>query len=425
MRTSRFKLRTNVVNLGDDAGLRWVSLIPEGPIHARGMVWRFDADETDVDRLEFNFDDAVESLQRWLADFAPAIAIEHETDGSAAGYLRAIRVLDRAEAARHGIRQPASRMVYGGLDITSPRWAARFDAGEVPYVSPNIRAHASTERDAAPAYPFAIGEVSFVTIPQVKAQQVPVADMRGISLNEESAMAMAMSKEDLAAYCADNGMDATAIDALIGQLFQAVHDEAHNANPDLADGALDVIAEGLEHAITGKTEEEEEASKDAETPLGEVRRLRAALATERNLRALDAVRKDLGGRKVSAAAEALLAQSYLKDRKQYEVLLRDFGHAARTAPTMAGSTPAATSAARAGSPRLVAPVARHATQVSLKEALTDGARFDALSDDDQWALITELADKEKCNHWQAASWIKFGRMPDSVREDRNNGRTTR
>jgi hypothetical protein len=63
--------------------------------------------------------------------------------------------------------------------------------------------------------------------------------------------------------------------------------------------------------------------------------------------------------------------------------------------------------------------------VSLKEALTDGARFDALSDDDQWALITELSDKEKCSHWQAASWIKFGRMPDSVREDRNNGRTTR
>ena len=135
------------------------------------MEWRFDADSTDADLLRFRFDDAVESLERWLADFAPAIAIEHTKDGTAAGYLRRIRVLTQDEAAAHGLQQSAPRMIYGGLDITSPKWADAFDAGEVPYVSPNIRALASTERSSEPAYPFAIGEVSFVTIPQVKAQQ--------------------------------------------------------------------------------------------------------------------------------------------------------------------------------------------------------------------------------------------------------------
>ena len=142
MRATRAKIRTQTVNLGDDTGLRWVSLLPEGSINAHGTTWRFDASETDADRLQFKFEDAVESLERWLTDYAPAIAVEHQKDGTAAGYLRRIRVLTKSEAAAHGISQPTERMVYGGLDITSPKWAARFDAGEVPYISPKIgRAH--------------------------------------------------------------------------------------------------------------------------------------------------------------------------------------------------------------------------------------------------------------------------------------------
>ena len=85
MRSSRFKLRTQSVALGDDSDLRWVSLIPEGAIHAHGMEWRFDADETAPEDLRFRFDDAVESLQRWLADFAPAVAIEHDKNGTEIG----------------------------------------------------------------------------------------------------------------------------------------------------------------------------------------------------------------------------------------------------------------------------------------------------------------------------------------------------
>ena len=123
MRSARYKVRTQSVALGDDSDLRWVSMIPEGAIFAHGMEWRFDADATDPDNLRFTFDDAVESLERWLADFAPAVAIEHDKNGTAAGYLRRIRVLTASEATGYGIKQPAPRMIYGGLDLTSPRWA--------------------------------------------------------------------------------------------------------------------------------------------------------------------------------------------------------------------------------------------------------------------------------------------------------------
>ena len=272
MRSSRFKLRTQSVALGDDGDLRWVSLIPEGAIFAHGMEWRFDADATDPDALRFTFDDAVESLQRWLADFAPAVAIEHDKNGTAAGYLRRIRVLTAEEAARHGIAQPAPRMIYGGLDLTSPRWAEAFDAGEVPYVSPNIRAWAGTERDSAPTYPFAIGEVSFVTIPQIKAQQVPVASMRGVALSEGGKMTM--TKEELTGYCADMGMDPAKIEELIGKLFAGAHEEAHALNPDLAEDPEAIEAAAVaELEKAAEMEKAEEDKKDDEALLSENGRL--------------------------------------------------------------------------------------------------------------------------------------------------------
>lgn len=412
MRSSRFKVRTQSVALGDDSDLRWVSLIPEGAIFAHGMEWRFDSDVTDPDNLRFTFDDAVESLQRWLADFAPAVAIEHDKNGTAAGYLRRIRVLTAAEAAGHGIAQPAPRMIYGGLDLTSPRWAEAFDAGEVPYVSPNIRAWAGTERDSAPAYPFAIGEVSFVTIPQIKAQQVPVAQMRGVALSE--GVKMTMTKEELTGYCADMGMDPAKIEELIGKLFGAAHEEAHALQPDLAEeaevAALTKIAEGAAEAAKAEAVEEAEEKKEDEALLSENGRLKRELAAAKRAFATASVRQRLGARKVSTATESLLTDAFLRGGDKFEALLSDLGPAPKSAPAAA---PVAA--------RTVAPVARVSADANLAECLTDYRKFDALSDDDQWARICELADKENIAHWQAASWIRFSRMPDSVRERRASG----
>lgn len=408
MRASRLKLKTQQVNLGDDTGLRWVSLLPEGSINAHGTTWRFDAAETDADKLQFRFDDAVESLERWLSDYAPAIAVEHNKDGTAAGYLRRIVVLTKAEALTHGIKQPSSRMIYGGLDITSPKWAAAFDAGEVPYVSPNIRAWAGTELDDSPSYPFAIGEVSFVTIPQIKSQQVPVADMRGVSLSEGANMAM--TKEDCAAYCAEQGMDEAAITALITKLFPALHDEAHAANPDLTEDAEAIeaaaIAElekakGIEEAVE---EVEEEAPKDDEALLSEVIKLKRELAVAKRTAALAHVRSALGNRKVSSATETMLADAFVAGKGKFEAMLADFA-------------PAAATKTAAPAPRTIAPVGVGSREANLGEALKPGSKhFANLSDDDQWALITQLATKENITVGLAASWLSFGKAPDAVLE---------
>ena len=412
MRATRAKIRTQTVNLGDDTGLRWVSLLPEGSINAHGTTWRFDASETDADRLQFKFEDAVESLERWLTDYAPAIAVEHQKDGTAAGYLRRIRVLTKSEAAAHGISQPTERMVYGGLDITSPKWAARFDAGEVPYISPNIRAWAGTELDEAPSYPFAIGEVSFVTVPQIKSQQVPVADMRGVSLSEGATMAM--SKEELCGYCAELGMDESAIAALVAKVFPELHKADHEANPDLNEDAEAIEAAAIAELEKAKAIEEakaeveeeikEEEPKEDEALLSEVIKLKRELAVAKRTAALAAVRSALGSRKVSSAMETMLADAFMAGKGKFEALLSDLAPAPAA---VVKSAPA---------PRTVAPVAG-AREANLTEALKPGSKhFADLSDDDQWKLITELATKENITVGLAASWLSFGKTPDAVLE---------
>ena len=71
----RFRIRTNEVNLADDGALRWVSLLPEGRINAHGTVWDLSAAKTEPEKLRFKFDDVVSSLEDWLAEFAPPIAV--------------------------------------------------------------------------------------------------------------------------------------------------------------------------------------------------------------------------------------------------------------------------------------------------------------------------------------------------------------
>ena len=304
-------------------------------------------------------------------------------------------------------------MMYGGLDITSPRWLAAFDAGEVPYVSPNIRAWASTERESEPAYPFAIGEVSFVTIPQVKAQQIPVADMRGVSLSE--GVPMKMTSAEFAAYCADQGMEQAAIDELIGKLFGAAHEEAHKAM-EMESAAADEDPEAVEAAAVAELERAAEMEKSGEELdkadeamlADEVKRLRTALLAEKRARAAFVVKSSLAGRNVSPATESLLRDAYLAGNGKFDALLKDLGHTARPG-----------AAAPVAVARKVAPIGPNVRNASLAECIADGKRFDALSDDEQWDRICELSDKEGIAHWQAASWIRFGRTPDSVVEIRN------
>ena len=403
MRSSRLKLRTVSIDLGDDSGLRWVSLIPRGVINAHGMKWDFNAEETNPDELRFRWDDAVASVQRWLLSFAPPVAIEHDKNGTAAGYLRRVVSLTQSEAAAHGIAQPASEMLYGGLDLTSPKWAAAFDDGEIPYVSPNIRAWAGTELDEVPEYPFAIGEVSFVTIPQIKSQQVPVAEMRGVSLSE--GVPMKMSMEECAAYCAENGMDEAAIAALIEKMFPELHTAAHAANPELAEATPAADPEALEGAaleLQKAAQDIEEKKVEEDATLSEVKRLKADLSAARRAVALANVKVALGNRKVSPQTETMLADAFIVGGGKFEALLKDL------------STPTARPSASPA--RSIAPMGRNAASVSLSEVMGRPERFAELSEDAQWKLIVELSEKEKCHPAFAASWITFGETPSTVVE---------
>jgi hypothetical protein len=396
--TKRFRIRTNEVNLADDGSLRWVSLLPEGRINAHGTVWDLSADKTDADKLRFRFDDVVSSLEDWLQEFAPPIAVEHQKDGTAAGYLRSIRVLTKEEAAKLGIKQPSPRMIYGGLDVTSPEWAARFDAGEVPYISPNIRASASTELDGGARFPFAIGEVSFVTVPQIKTQQVPVAAMRGVSLSEGGAMKFA---DMMGAYCAELGLDQAKVEELLKMVSAAAMAEA----PKLEEVSIEVEA---------KKEDEEAVKAEEEAPMSEVASLRAELLRVKRAAASEKVKSATAGRKVSAATEALLTDALVAGKTAtFDALLSDL------APVAAKVAAAA--------PRTVSPVApgiSHGNSLNLSEVMGNMTKWNDLSDAEQIRAISDLAEKEGVDPIDAWCWIRDGKAPTAVEEKKANLRFT-
>lgn len=391
---NRPRIRTNEVNLGDDGALRWVSLLPEGKIHAHGTVWDLAAAKTDPDKLQFRFDDVVSSLEDWLQEFAPPIAVEHVKDGTAAGYLRAIRVLSAGEAAKLGIKQPASRMIYGGLDVTSPEWAARFDAGEVPYISPNIRAGASTETDRR--FPFGIGEVSFVTVPQIKTQQVPVAEMRGVSLSEGNTMKFA---DMMGAYCAELGLDQAKVEELL-KLVSA----AAAAEP------------GIESSveIEAKKEDEAVAEADAEAPMSEIASLRAELNRVKRSAASEKVKSAITGRKVSSAMETLLTDALVAGKTAtFEALLSDL---APVAPKVAAAAP------RAVSP--IAPGMTNGNSLNLSDVMGNMPKWNDLSDAQQIKCISDLAEAESIDPIDAWCWIRDGKAPAAVEEKRATAKFT-
>ena len=393
---NRPRIRTNEVNLGDDGALRWVSLLPEGKIHAHGTVWDLAAAKTDPEKLQFRFDDVVSSLEAWLEEFAPPIAVEHVKDGTAAGYLRSIRVLTAGEAAKLGIKQPASRMIYGGLDVTSPEWAARFDAGEVPYISPNIRAGASTETDRR--FPFGIGEVSFVTVPQIKTQQVPVAEMRGVSLSEGNTMKFA---DMMGAYCNELGLDQSKVEELLKMVSAAAMAEA----PKLDEVSIEVEA---------KKEDEAVAEADAEAPMSEVASLRAELNRVKRSAASEKVKSAITGRKVSSAMEALLTDALVAGKTAtFEALLSDL---APVAAKVAAAAP------RAVSP--IAPGMTNGNSLNLSDVMGNMPKWNDLSDAEQIKCISDLAEAQNIDPIDAWCWIRDGKAPTSVEEKRATAKFT-
>jgi hypothetical protein len=99
----------------------------------------------------------------------------------------------------------------------------------------------------------------------------------------------------------------------------------------------------------------------------------------------------------------MLADAFLAGGGKFDAMLKDIG-GARVAVA----------------PRTVAPVAGSGRSVSLSDVMgpANFGKWDNLSDDAQWGFISELAKKEGIAPHLAASWIRFGRTPDSVIEQR-------
>ena len=216
-----------------------------------------------------------------------------------------------------------------------------------------------------------------------------------------------MTKADCAAYCAEQGMADEAVAELLMKLFGAAHEEMHAANPELAEDA-----ESVDPTIDGDAavEEEEEKAKP-EALLGEIARLKASLIKERKGNALTAVTADLKGRKLSDATKSKLVEAYLGDKVGYRAMVQDLGGAVMTAK------PTVVTAARTSAP--MAPGVG-GLNASLAECLVNPSRFGDLTEDAQWGMIVDLAERENCDAWLAASWLGTGKMPQTIVELRNN-----
>jgi hypothetical protein len=230
--------------------------------------------------------------------------------------------------------------------------------------------------------------------------------MRGVSLSEGGTM-YKMTMEECSQYCAENGMDEAAIAALISKLFPELHNAAHAATPELAETAPEADPEALEGAaleLQKAAQEIEEKKTEEDATLSEVKRLKADLSAARRAVALANVKVALGNRKVSPQTETMLADAFIVGGGKFEALLKDL-----STPTARPSAPVA---------RTIAPMGRNASSVSLAEVMGRPEKFAELSEDQQWKLITELSEKEKCHPAFAASWITFGETPSTVVEQR-------
>lgn len=144
--------------------------------------------------------------------------------------------------------------------------------------------------------------------------------------------------------------------------------------------------------------------KDDEALLSEVIKLKRELAVAKRTAALASVRSALGNRKVSSATESMLADAFVAGKGKFEALLADIAPGTSVKPSVATA-------------RTIAPVGVGSREANLGEALKPGSKhFANLSDDDQWALITQLATKESISVGLAASWLSMGRTPDAVLE---------
>jgi hypothetical protein len=176
------------IKMRDDAGLRWMSLLPlyEGGTHYAGQV---------LDLLP-HLDTIREALGRQVDEgvHRPGLIAEHVASGTALGQVVKTRILTQSQALALGIEgQQAPVEIYAGVDVRDAATAAAYDEGRLLFTSPDIRGAVVTGEpyvdETGHEWPFFVGELSVVARPHNK-RQVSAAALRGVQMGDKRKVKM-------------------------------------------------------------------------------------------------------------------------------------------------------------------------------------------------------------------------------------------
>ena len=176
------------IKMRDDAGLRWMSLLPlyEGGTHYAGQV---------LDLLP-HLDTIAEALARQVDEgvHRPGLIAEHVASGTALGQVVKTRILTQSQALALGIEgQQAPVEIYAGVDVRDAATAVAYDEGRLLFTSPDIRGAVVTGEpyvdETGHEWPFFVGELSVVARPHNK-RQVSAAALRGVQMGDKRKVRM-------------------------------------------------------------------------------------------------------------------------------------------------------------------------------------------------------------------------------------------
>jgi len=316
------------VQLGDGEQ-RVVWALPRGQVvtRAQGPVWDLDADTTEPAALRWRWEDAVQSLRAWLAQYRPPIVFEHDhldrepgQPVPARGHVVGLFTMTQQEAAGVGVDlRGAPEAVFFVLEPDAET-REMLDAGQLPYTSPALRA--DYEDAEGTTWPIVLVHHSFVRDPRQKRRQVPVHDLQ--TLQDANNYAARLSEgvpysEPERQTMTDQEMQAQeapemgAADAL-GELAEMVRQLAERM--DRIESAMQTAEAAPDEAMQDAPTDEREAAMSELR--AEVQRLSDELVRRD---ATEAVRTVMSEREVGTEAAELLTDLRIADAGRFDAFV--------------------------------------------------------------------------------------------------------
>lgn len=316
------------VQLGDGEQ-RVVWALPRGQVvtRAQGPVWDLDADTTEPAALRWRWEDAVQSLRAWLAQYRPPIVFEHDhldrepgQPVPARGHVVGLFTMTQQEAAGVGVDlRGAPEAVFFVLEPDTET-REMLDAGQLPYTSPALRADYEDAEGAT--WPIVLVHHSFVRDPRQKRRQVPVHDLQ--TLQDANNYAARLSEgvpysEPEGLTMTDQEMQAQeapemgAADAL-GELAEMVRQLAERM--DRIESAMQTAEAAPDEAMQDAPTDEREAAMSELR--AEVQRLSDELVRRD---ATEAVRAVMSEREVGTEAAELLTDLRIADAQRFDAFV--------------------------------------------------------------------------------------------------------